>query len=193
MRISKTWIRLAPAVCTSLLSVAAVAAPPHNPDLVTDGNMWTITGYWDNSPVHLEAATQRICFYPDGVSGTHQRYTWVSISFPDWNGRASQEGDQIFMHGDFAFPQPGVEGGHDSMQWEIVTASPRSEGAGHWKEWVEDGRLGWNIAFGNTKLARVGRCPWQTIDEALQAVKDLAPPTDSAGRQLLSPAGLTKD
>jgi hypothetical protein len=192
MSTSKLRIRLVPAICTALLSVGAAAAPPYNPDLITDGNMWTITAYYDNSPVHLEAATQRLCFFPDGFSGTHQRYTWVSISFPDWNGRATQEGDQIFMHGDFAFPQPGVEGGHDSMQWEIVTSSPKNEGAGHWHEWLEDGRLGRTIGFGNTKLVRVGRCPWQTIEQALEAVKDLPPPTDSTGKPLLSPAGFTQ-
>ena len=145
----------------SLLSSVASAQPPYKPDLVTDGNRWTITAYNDASPVHSQWATQGICFIPDGTVGTHQRYTWYSDTFPDWNGRATQEGDQITMHGDYA-----KDVGHDGMQWDIVTVSPRNEGAGHWWEWREDGKLGRTIGFANAKLQRVGKCN-MTFEESL--------------------------
>jgi hypothetical protein len=165
------------AVVLALVSVASVASavPPHQPALVTGGNLWTITFYDDSSPNHTQWATQRICFFNAGVQGTHQRYSWVSISYPDWNGRATQEGDQVFMHGDFQWPFGNRDGGHDGMEWQLVTTSPGGEagavprgeiGTGHWKEWVEDGRLGITIGFGNTLFRRVGRCPYLTFAEA---------------------------
>ena len=162
----------------ALMAGASVASavPPHQPQLVLGGNLWTITFFDDTSPIHTQWATQRICFFPAGVQGTHQRYAWVSISYPDWNGRATQEGDQIFMHGDFQWPFGNKDGGHDGMEWQLVTMSPfgqigvipRGEvGTGHWKEWIEDGRLGITVGWGNTLLRRVGNCPFQTFAEAM--------------------------
>ena len=131
----------------------AQANPPYYPDLVSAGNRWTITAYDDSSPVHAQWATQGLCFYYAGTHGTQQLYYWVSDTFPDWNGRATQEGDQIFMHGDYA-----KDVGHDGMQWEVTTVSPRNEGYGHWKEWRENGKLGLTIGFANAKFTRVGKC-----------------------------------
>lgn len=144
---------------TPLLSQAL---PPHYPDLVSDGNRWTITAYDDSSVVHAQWATQGICFYPAGSVGTHQRYYWVSDTFPDWNGRATQEGDQIVMHGDYA-----NNVGHDGMQFEITTSSPKNEGYGHWHEWREDAKYGLTIGFTNAKLVRVGKCQALTVAEAI--------------------------
>lgn len=170
------------------------ADPPHRPDLVSDGNRWTITGYYDNSPIHAQAATQGICFYPAGVSGTQQLYTWVSDTYPDWNGRASQEGDQVFMHGDFQWPYAATkDGGHDSMQWEVVTMSRSAEGAGHWKEWIEDGGFGVTIGFGNAKFQRVGKCRYATAEEALRAAQELELPKDAQGNYLYNPLGVSPD
>jgi len=168
---------LAVLVLVGMASVA-MAVPPHQPQLVVGGNLWTITFYDDTSPVHSQWATQRICFFPAGVQGTHQLYGWVSISYPDWNGRATQEGDQVFMHGDFQWPFGNKDGGHDGMEWQLVTMSPGGEigavpkgeiGTGHWKEWIEDGRLGITVGWGNTLLRRIGRCPFQTFNEAMAA------------------------
>jgi hypothetical protein len=170
------------AVSASTAAPSAFAIPPHQPDLVKGGNQWTITFYDDTSPIHTQWATQRICFYPAGVQGTHQLYNWVSVSYPDWNGRATQEGDQIFMHGDFQWPFGKKDGGHDGIEWQLVTASPAGEagvqpkgeiGTGHWKEWVEDGRLGINIGWGNTFLRRVGSCPFIRSAEAITAGEQL--------------------
>jgi hypothetical protein len=170
---------------------SSLADPPHRPDLVKEGNRWTVTGYFDNSPVHTQAATQGICFYPAGVSGTHQLYRWVSDTFPDWNGIATQEGDQVFMHGDYQRPYGVTDGGHDSMEWEIVTMSRENEGAGHWREWAEDGGFGMTIGFGNAKFVRVGRCRHSTAEEALKAGYELDLPRDEQGKILYNPAGLS--
>lgn len=193
-------MKLKTKICFTLAALALTtntsvfADPPHRPDLVSDGNRWTITGYYDNSPNHIEAATQGICFYPAGVSGTHQLYTWVSDTFPDWNGRAAQEGDQIFMHGDFQWPY-GVtrDGGHDSMEWEITTMSRRNGGTGHWREWLEDGVFGVTVAFGNAKLERVGKCKYKTAEEALNAYSQLELPKDKQGQYLKNPLGISPD
>ncbi|MEJ2405279.1 MAG: hypothetical protein P8171_13465 [Candidatus Thiodiazotropha sp.] len=63
-------------------SLSAQAAPPYSPDLITNGNRWEATGYLDNSQTHFQGDTQGICFFADGISGTHQRYRWVSDTFP---------------------------------------------------------------------------------------------------------------
>ncbi|MEJ2424334.1 MAG: hypothetical protein P8101_07690 [Candidatus Thiodiazotropha sp.] len=63
-------------------SLSAQAAPPYSPDLITNGNRWETTGYLDNSQTHFQGNTQGICFFADGISGTHQRYRWVSDTFP---------------------------------------------------------------------------------------------------------------
>ncbi|HEU5134742.1 MAG TPA: hypothetical protein VFU13_06320 [Steroidobacteraceae bacterium] len=191
MKLRKTLLRSAPLACATLLaSMSANAVPPHLPDLVTGGNMWTITFWQDNSPQQVQWATQRICFFRTVVAGTHQRYVWVSVSFPDWNGRATQEGDQIFMHGDFQFPPGKPDVGHDGMQWEIVTATPRNLGAGHWHEWIEDGRAGLTIEFGNATFNRVGQCQFATADEALDANREIPRPRDDSGKELDSPMGV---
>jgi len=181
------------------LPAIVFAIPPHVPDLIQGGNRWLITFYDDSSVVHNQWATQGICFYYAGVIGTHQRYTWVSDTYPDWNGRASQEGDQIFMHGDFQWPYGNIDGGHDGMEWELVTRSYVDEGAGHWKEWVEDGLFGITIGFGNTKLVRVGGCvvpanpDFNVIDpnanQALEMYRHIEVPRGENG-EVVSPVGL---
>jgi hypothetical protein len=183
-------------LCLTVTTLALIAStslhaqPPHDPDLVSDGNRWTITAYDDSSPVHTEWATQGICFYPDAFVGTQQRYIWVSDTYPDWNGRATQEGDQIFMHGDFQWPY-GVtkDGGHDGMEWEITTESRVNGGTGHWKEWVEDGTFGSSIGFANAKLKRVGKCKYDTAEEALKAGQELELTKDEQGNTIYNPLG----
>lgn len=169
----------------TLATITTQAATPHLPDLVSDGNRWTITAYVDASPGHIELATQGICFYFAGTIGTHQLYYWVSDTFPDWNGMATQEGDQVFMHGDYA-----EDVGHDGMEWQIVTSSPKSMGTGHWKEWREDGRFGNTIGFGNAKLQRVGRCEIDNPEEALEAYRNIDFPVDKDGNKITLPIGM---
>ncbi len=174
------------------LSATAQAVPPHLPDLVSDGNRWTITFYDDSSPIHRQWTTQGICFFNDGVGGTHQRYSWASDTYPDWNGRATQEGDQVFMHGDFQWPFGIKDGGHDGMEWEILSGRPRNQGAGHWKEWVEDGKLGQTIGFGNARLERVGKCQFVSFSEALKKGFSLQQPFNEKGELLTNPMGINE-
>lgn len=131
-------------------SAAVMAVPPHLPSVHTGGNLWTITAHNDPSPVHATWATQGICFLPPAVVGTHERGYWYSTTFPDWNGVYSQEGDQLFMHGDYA-----KDVGHDGMNINIDTA--RTAG-GHWHEWRENGAFGITIGFVNATMQRVGQC-----------------------------------
>ena len=174
----------------SLVSAAVLAACGsihaqglHSPDLVKYGNRWTITFYNDASPVHDQWATQGLCFRYLGVVGTHQRYIWWSDTYPDWNGMATQEGDEVTMHGDYA-----KDVGHDGMKWDITTSSPKSMGAGHWWEWRENGGFGNTIGFGNARLERVGSCQI-THEEALY----LKLPRDENGREMETPMGNVKE
>jgi hypothetical protein len=189
----KTKMCFAASALALMAQSSVFADPPHRPDLVTGGNRWKITYYNDNSPVHTQQATQGICFYPVAGGITHQFYRWVSYTYPDWNGNASQEGDQVFMHGDFQWPYGEKDGGHDSMEWEIVTASRKNEGAGHWREWAENGAFGVTIGFGNAKLVRVGHCEYKTAEEALKAGQYLDLPKDRAGNVLYNPMGVSRE
>ncbi|MGD8572710.1 MAG: hypothetical protein PVH98_09620 [Gammaproteobacteria bacterium] len=150
-------LKTALTLAMALTGTTALAHPPE-PNVFDDGNYWKVTAYDDSSPVHTQWATQGICFQPYAVVGTQIRGTWYSDTFPDWNGRYTQEGDQIFMHGDYA-----KDVGHDGMAFEIVTRSRDNLAAGHWKEWREDGSYGNTIGFANATLTRAGKC------EVLQA------------------------
>ncbi len=178
------------------LSSLASANPPFSPDLIKGGNRWTITFYDDSSPNHNQWATQGICFYYAGTVGTQQRYLWVSDTYPDWNGRATQEGDQIFMHGDFQWPFGTRNGGHDGMEWEITTVGSRNEGFGHWKEWVETSRFGTTIGFGNAKFRRVGKCRrpgfTSTFALALDASQRIERKEDKNGELEVNPMGISE-
>lgn len=166
---------------------AALAKPPHTPDLTQYGNRWTITAYDDTNPAHRELATQGICFFYVGDRGTHQQYYWVSDTFPDWNGRASQEGDQVFMHGDYA-----ANIGHDGMTWQLTTDSRGDEGFGHWHEWREDIKYGRTIGFANTKLRRVGNCRTANFDSALLEGEKIELKVNNQGERIITPYGLTE-
>lgn len=152
-----------PAILSFALSLAlgtgAIATP--QPDVVTNGNLWSITFHDDSSPVHAQWATQRLCFFVTATVGTQLAGIWYSPTFFDWNGTWRQEGDQVFMTGDYAGDANGNAVGHDGMEWQLVTAEPKSEGFGHWKEWRENGAFGRPIGYGNAKLSRLGRCPFQ--------------------------------
>jgi hypothetical protein len=175
-RVPLRWI---PASLAAIVTMAGGVAQAQQPDLVTAGNRWTITAFNDESPNHDQWATQGLCFRPLGMFGTHQRYLWWSDTFPDWNGIASQEGNEVVMHGDYA-----GDVGHDSMMWNVVSATPRNVGAGHWVEWREDGKFGRTIGFANALLTRAGTCR-VTYEES----PHLPLPVDIYGRQYDSPFG----
>lgn len=166
-------------IAVGSLAGAGLAQGLYTPDLVKDGNRWTLTFFDDSSPAHNQWATQGLCFRYAGIVGTHQRYYWWSDTYPDWNGLATQEGDEVTMHGDYA-----KDVGHDGMKWDIVTMSPRNQGAGHWWEWRENGGFGNTIGWGNARLERVGACRY-TYTDALH----IKLPTDDDGREMATPMG----
>lgn len=142
------------------LTVSAGAQAGPAPDLTTNGNYWSITFYDDSSPSHTQWATQNLCFYTTGVVGTQLAGYWYSTTFYDWNGTWRQEGDQVFMTGDYAGDVNGNAVGHDGMEWQLVTAEKAAEGFGHWMEWRENGGMGTTIGFGNSKFKRLGVCTY---------------------------------
>lgn len=143
-------------IALGLLSFASVtlAQPPYQPDMVTGGNKWAFRAYDDASPAHTKLVdAQGICFEYAGVSGNHQLYTWYSDTFPGWRGTAVQEGDQVFLHGDYA-----NGAGHSSIQIETLVMPPIYGSAGYWQEWRDDGAQGLTVGFANTRSLREGNC-----------------------------------
>lgn len=155
--------QLIPAIVLCGASLAA-AAPPYQPDFVLNGNMWTLRAYDDASPDHAQLVNaQDICFEYAGTSGNHQLYTWYSVTFPGWQGRAVQEGDQVFLHGDYA-----QGAGHSSIQMETLVAPDIYGSAGTWQEWRHDNSYGYTVSFAKTRALRIGDC---TISAAQAAAR----------------------
>ena len=152
-------------VATALLATSSLsfAVAPYLPDFVKDGNKWSFKAYDDASPNHTQlVAAQVMCFEYAGISGNHQLYTWYSETFPGWSGNAVQEGDQIFIHGDYA------EGaGHSSIQLDTLVAPTINGSAGTWQEWRHNGANGNTVNFAKTRALREGNC----VLSARQAAK----------------------
>lgn len=137
------------AIVAITFSSAIQAQPPYNADLVQGGNKWFLDAYDDTDPDHNLINTVGLCFKYAGTVGTHQRYTWYSDSFKGWQGTASQEGDQIFIHGRYAGGK-----GRDAIQVRIIIDTPRSGSVGHWQEWRDDDSYGQIIGFANARMIR---------------------------------------
>jgi hypothetical protein len=149
-----------PTLCAVALATigigAAQAMPPHLPAFDPAGGfgtLYSITFYDDTSTTHTQWATQQICVVQGPPQGSNATGLWYSTSYYRWIGRWRQEGDQIFMTGDF-WSGPG----NDAIQLELVTT--RDEAYGHWDEWIEDGSYGGWLGKGNTKVAKLGACNW---------------------------------
>jgi hypothetical protein len=151
-------------------AIAATVTAQPKPNVYDGGNRWLITGYFDASPVHQQAATQGICFLPYAANGTQIQGVWYSDTFPNWRGHYAQEGDRVLMHGDYA---GGI--GHDGMETELFAGtSPKDEGSGQWTEWRSVGPYGTTIAFGNDRLRRSGRCAFlANVDIAKMSRADI--------------------
>jgi hypothetical protein len=131
------------------------AAQVPKPNVFDGGNRWLITAFDDSSTAHAQWATQGICFLPYGVVGTQIRGVWYSDTFPNWNGRYAQEGDNLLMHGNWA-----NFGGSDGMVIDIFAGpTPKDVGGGQWTEWWNFGAYGTTVGFLNARLTRVGKCP----------------------------------
>jgi len=149
-----TLIAAAAGMALTFLPMLAVAQP--RPNVFDGGNRWTVTCHNDASPAHTTQATQGICFFPYAAFGQGIAGIWYSDTFPNWNGRYYQEGDQVRMHGDYD-QDAGQTDGHDGMEWSIMSART---GAGHWTEWRETPNpVGRTITYCNANWTRVGQCP----------------------------------
>jgi len=140
-------------ILIAMMASYNVLAHPPTPNIEDGGNLWEITGYYDNSSDHTQTAMQHICFSPYSVNGTQIWGSWYSTSYAGWDGRYAQEGDQLFLFGDFS-----SDTGHDGMELNIVGSSPDNIATGHWREWFEDGAYGSSQVFVNAKMKRIGSC-----------------------------------
>jgi hypothetical protein len=141
-----------------ILGTSLVQAAIPKPNVFDGGNRWKITYYNDPSVGHGQWATQVVCFLPYAQVGTSIQGAWYSLTFPDWNGRYYQEGDEVKMTGDYA-----KDVGHDHMTLFHTTVewknNPKGMAFKDWTEWREDGAYGRIIGWGNARLVRDGRCP----------------------------------
>lgn len=168
---------------SSLLFLGIALAEPPRPNVYDGGNRWNITYYNDPAGNHQQWATQEICFLPYSIVGTSIQGTWYSTSFPDWNGRYYQEGDEIKMTGDYA-----RDVGHDHMTLIHTTVDPRNGLAfKDWTEWREDGGYGRIIGWGNAILKRMGTCKKFIEAEALKISASLPERLRIDGRIAASP------
>lgn len=146
----------------------SVMAHPPEPNVFDGGNEWRITFYNDSTTNHDEWATQGICFLPYVTVGTSIQGVWYSTTYPDWNGRYYQEGDELKMTGDYA-----KDVGHDHMTLVHTTYDVPGQVRGmafkDWTEWREDGKFGNIIGWGNARLVRAGKCRYpQGAEDGLQ-------------------------
>ncbi|NQY80492.1 MAG: hypothetical protein HRT47_09290 [Candidatus Caenarcaniphilales bacterium] len=146
-------------VFAMLQSNFAGAVVPHLPDLVQNGNLWRFTYYNDASPSHDTLFGEPICFDYEFTLGTHQRYRWYVQSNPSISGKASQEGDQITMMGDYFLGPIGIDISiMKAHQWELTTdEKKRSMGTGHHQIYLRQGDLQRSAHF-NMFARRAGFC-----------------------------------
>jgi len=134
------------------LSTAALAVPPHQPNLTTGGSLWLMQAFNDTDPAHRQIFREEICFKFIANVGTHMRYAWQSLTYPGFRGIATQEGDHVMMHGDYT--QQGTATYHDAMIFDLVTQSTTDLGAGHWTMWKADGSYGSTLHSANVTMQR---------------------------------------
>ncbi len=175
------------AIASLLLSGTALANPP-KPNVFDGGNKWRITFYNDSTSTHTQWATQEICFLPYSVVGTSIQGVWYSTSFPDWNGRYYQEGDEVKMTGDYA-----KDVGHDHMTLVHTTYDVPGRVRGmafkDWTEWREDGKFGNIIGWGNATMVRAGRCAYPKFSNDKAALENEAQKLSSSLPERLTAKG----
>ena len=125
MSVSSKVARVSAAVLVLVLcaTVAAFAQAPNNPV-----GLWNFQAYNDNSPALTPMGTQNICFLANG--------TWYGTTFPNWNGRWFQKGnnlagngDRVRILGNWAFGA-----GNDSAEISFINLNLMTGG---WHEWTD--------------------------------------------------------
>jgi hypothetical protein len=115
--------------CTAVAALAlcatgaAFAQAPNNPV-----GLWNFQAYADNSANLFAMGNQNICFLANG--------TWYGTTFPNWNGRWFQKGNNVAGNGDrvrivgnWAFGA-----GNDSAEISFINLSLMTGG---WHEWTD--------------------------------------------------------
>lgn len=154
--------------------------PKAGPNLVKGGNRWVATAYDDASTTHKQLqfggqfSTAVYCFSFENNVGTHDRYTYYSETFDTLEGRATQEGDHVVMHGDFGIDIAGTtfnNVGHEAIVWDLVTQSYKDQGFGDYTSWFETDHPGYGktLAFANIRMVRSGYCKAVEKDDAIGA------------------------
>ncbi|MCP4269733.1 MAG: hypothetical protein GY777_29870 [Candidatus Brocadiaceae bacterium] len=172
-------------VALLFITSAAMAACVPQPNVYDNGNRWRVTFYNDSATGHDQWGSQIICFSPYTTVGTSIQGHWYALTFPDWNGRYYQEGDELKMTGDYA-----KDIGHDHLIFKHTTEDRYKKGVafGDWTEWREDSKFGNIIGWGNATLERVGSCKCDCeIDKVAEISKYLPPRLTLRGIEAQSP------
>ncbi len=173
-------------VALLFIASAAMAACVPKPNVYDNGNRWKVTFYNDPTTGHDQWASQIICFSSYTTVGTSIQGYWYALTFPDWNGRYYQEGDELKMTGDYA-----KDIGHDHLIFKHTTDDRSKQGVafGDWTEWREDSKFGRIIGWGNATMERVGycKCDCKEIDKVEKFSKSLLPRLTLKGEEAQSP------
>lgn len=120
---AKSFLAAVAVQAVVLCAPAAFAQAPNNPV-----GLWNVQAYFDNTPAINPAGTQNICFLANG--------TWYSPTFPNWNGRwfqkgnnAAGNGDRVRILGNWAFGA-----GNDSAELSFINLGLMTGG---WHEWTD--------------------------------------------------------
>lgn len=125
------------------LTVAAVAQAPNNPV-----GLWRFQAYNDNSANLAAMGSQDICFLANG--------TWFGTTFPNWNGRWFQKGNNAAGNGDRVriLGNWANGAGNDSAEISFINLNLMTGG---WHEWTDGfGTVLW-IQTAGTRIGNL--CP----------------------------------
>jgi len=124
------------------ITAAAFAQAPNNPV-----GLWRFQAYNDNSPALNIMGAQNICFLANG--------TWFGTTFPNWNGRWFQKGNNAAGNGDrVRIVGNWANGaGNDSAEISFINLNLMTGG---WHEWTDGFGVVFWIQITGTRL---GPCP----------------------------------
>jgi hypothetical protein len=132
-----------------LVTGAALAQAPNNPV-----GLWNFQAYADNSPNLATMGSQNICFLANG--------TWFGTTFPNWNGRWFQKGNNAAGNGDRVriLGNWANGAGNDSAEISFINLSLMTGG---WHEWTDGfGAVLW-IQITGRKIGNF--CPAPALSE----------------------------